>query len=408
MDYTLRPVVEEEWPAYVRAVGAAFGDHPDDEDAASWRAETEIDRTLAAFDGDQIVGNAGAFSLELTVPGDQTLRMAGVTAVGVRSTHRRKGVLTNMMRAQLDDVVERGEPLAGLYASESIIYGRFGYGLASSQIYVEIEPRYSAYRDDAIEGRLEMVDAAAAAKVFPEVHDRARRMQPGDINRRPAWWDSFFKDREKHRDGASARFYVVHETEPGQPDGFAAWRIKSDWTDGLPGSDLRVAEFVATTPGAHKALWRQILDVDLVRKVSAWKRPVDEPLRWLLRDPRRMMVKAQTDELWLRLLDIPACLAARRYPVEGKLVLDVTDTFRPDNSGRYVLEAGPDGAESRRTDEAADLSLEVADLGAIYLGGVPATDLARAGRIVEEKDGALLRADVMFAWDRAPYCGTMF
>ena len=408
MEYLLRPVVEEEWPAYVRAVEAAFGDHPDDEDITTWRSMAELDRTLAAFDGDQIIGNAGAFSQELTVPGDAALRMAGVTAVGVRSTHRRKGVLTNMMRAQLDDVVERGEPIAALYASESVIYGRFGYGLASLQNYVEIETHRSAFRDDSVEGRLEVVDATAAAKVFPQVHDRARSSIPGDVNRSDAWWARFFKDREKHREGASALFYVVHESAPGEPDGYAAWRIKQRWDDGLAGSELRLTELYATTPAAHKALWRQVLDVDLVGRVTAWKRPVDEPLRWWLADPRQLKVKAQTDELWLRLLDIPACLSARRYRVEGKVVLHVADAFRPDNSGRYALDAGPEGAECRRTDADPDLSLEVADLGAVYLGGVLPSTLARAGRVVEDTPGALMRADAMFGWDRAPYCGTMF
>ena len=409
MDYVLRPVVEEEWPLYCRAVEGAFGSQPDDEDIRGWRTVTELDRTLAAFEGDRIIGNAGAFSMELTVPGGATLPMAGVTAVGVRSTHRRKGVLTSMMRAQLDDVVERGEPIAGLYASESIIYGRFGYGLASLQNAIEIDTGRSAFRDDEIEGRLEMVDSVEAAKLFPEVHDRVRRSQPGDVTRSQGYWDVWFKDREKHREGASARFYLVHESAPGQPDGFAAWRIKSDWSDGaLPASTLALQELMATNPAALKALWRQVLDVDLIRYVKAWKRPVDEPLRWWLRDPRQLKLKAQTDELWLRLLDTPRCLAARRYATDGKLVIGVTDRFRPDNDGRYLLDAGPDGAECRRTDDEPDLSLEVADLGSLYLGTVTATALARAGRVAEETDGALLRADALFASDRAPFCATNF
>jgi predicted acetyltransferase len=407
MNYELRPVTEEEWPAYVRSVEAAFGSHPDDDDVASWRAVAEIDRTLAAFEGDRIIGNAGAFSLELSLPGDRTIPMAGVTAVGVRSTHRRKGVLTSMMRAQLDDVRERGEPIAGLYASESIIYGRFGYGLASLQVGIEIETAHSAFRDPLPDGRLDIVDKEAAAKVLPGIHDRARRQQPGDINRVPAWWDNFFKDKEKEREGASARFYVVHESEPGEADGYVAYRIKGDWPSGLPGATLRIQDWAATSEAAYVNLWRQLLDVDLVAKVAAWKRPVDEPLRWLLADPRRLQTKALTDELWLRPVDVAACLAARGYPTEGRLVLEVVDTFL-DTSSRVALDAGPTGATCTATDASADLTLGVAELGAIYLGGTLASNLARAARIDEHAPGALRRADVLFSSDRAPYCRTMF
>src|SRR4051794_17913737 len=159
MQYDLRPVTEDEFPAFARSVEAAFGSQPTDDDLPDFRSLTELDRTLAAFEGDRIIGNAGAFSLEVTVPGGASLPMAGVTVVGVRSTHRRKGVLTAMMRAQLEDVRERGEPMAGLYASESVIYGRFGYGIASSQVQVVIETDRAEYRAPLPDGRLDIVDA---------------------------------------------------------------------------------------------------------------------------------------------------------------------------------------------------------------------------------------------------------
>jgi predicted acetyltransferase len=406
-DYELRPVTEEEWPDYVRSVEAAFGTHPDEADYAEWRAVAELDRTLCAFEGDRIIGNAGAFSLELTVPGDRVVPMAGVTAVGVRSTHRRKGVLSSMMRAQLGDVRERGEPIAGLYASESVIYGRFGYGIASSQVGIEIETSRSAFREPLPGGRLDIVDKESAAKVLPGIHDRARRHAPGDVNRVPAWWDNFFKDKEKDREGASARFYVVHESQPGEADGYMAYRIKGAWPGGLPGAGLIIQDWAANSDAAYANLWRQILDVDLVATVSAWKRPIDEPLRWLLADPRRLRVTALTDELWLRPVDPAACLAARAYPVEGRLVLEVVDSFLGGTS-RVALEAGPDGATCAATDASADLTLGVAELGSLYLGGTLASNLARAGRVDEHTAGALRRADVLFSNDRAPYCRTMF
>jgi predicted acetyltransferase len=408
MQYDLRPVTEEEWPDYVRSVEAGFGTHPSEDDYAEWRSVAELDRTLAAFEGDRIIGNAGAFSLELTVPGNQQIRMAGVTAVGVRSTHRRKGVLTAMMRTQLEDVRERGEPMAGLYASESIIYGRYGYGIASSQVQVVIDTGKSAYRSPLPDGRLDILDVEGAAKVLPDIHARCFRQTPGDVSRSPAWWDLFFKDKEKDRQGGSARFYVVHESEAGQPDGYVAYRVKGDWPGGLPGATIVIQDMAWTSAAAYANLWRQVLDVDLVVKVDSWKRPVDEPLRWLLADPRRMQVKALTDELWLRPVDVPACLVARRYRTEGLLVLEVVEDFLGTSAGRFALEAGPDGATCTPTTESADLTLGVAELGSLYLGGVTASTLARAGRVDEHSTGALRRADILLSTDQAPYCRTMF
>lgn len=408
MDYQLRPVTEDEWPAFVRAVQAAFGGHPTDEEYDEWRPVFELDRTLCAFEDDRIVGNAGAYSLELTVPGNATVKMAGVTTVGVRSTHRRKGILTAMMRSQLEDVRERGEPLAGLYASESVIYGRFGYGLASSQMGLEIETDHSAFRAPLPDGNVDIIDADAATKVLPDIHDRARRQTPGDIDRSAAWWTQYFKDKEKERGGASARFYVVHESEAGQPDGYWAYRVKGDWPHGLPGATLTIDDWAVTSDAAYANLWRQILDVDLVAKVSSWKRPVDEPLRFLLADARRMRVTAMTEELWLRPVDVPACLTARAYRTDGRLVLEVVDDFMGFSAGRFALDVTVDGATCTTTDESADLTLGVAELGAIYLGGTNATVLAGAARIDEHTAGALDRADVLFSTPRAPYCRTNF
>jgi predicted acetyltransferase len=408
MQYDLRPVTEEEWPAYVRAVEMAFGTSPADDDVVEWRTVTELDRTLAAFEGDRIIGNAGAFSLELTVPGDNVIKMAGVTAVGVRSTHRRKGVLTSMMRAQLEDVRERGEPIAGLYASESIIYGRFGYGIASSQVQVVIDTDRAEYRAPLPDGRLDILDAEAAAKVLPEIHDRTRRQTPGDVTRSSGWWDLYFKDKEKDRQGASARFYVVHESQPGEADGYVAYRVKGDWPGGLPGATIAIQDMAWSSDAAYANLWRQVLDVDLVAKVDSWKRPVDEPLRWLLADPRRMQVRALTDELWLRPIDVPACLTTRQYLTTDRIVIEVVDDFLGSTAGRYVLDASPDGAACGTTDETVDLTLGVAELGSLYLGGVTASTLARAARVDEHTAGALTRADALFASNRAPYCRTMF
>src|SRR5207249_11070982 len=221
MDLEIRPVTADEFPSYSRACEAAFGEIPTDEDTEDWRRQTELDRTLAAFDGGEVVATAGAFSLELTLPGLACVPAAGVTAVSVRTTHRRRGILRRLMTRQLDDVAARGESIAILTASESIIYGRFGYGPASQLNGITIDKDRSAYASPpADSGRLRAVDLQTAAKVLPEVHDRARRRQPGDVSRTGTWWDVTLADRESRRGGRSGLFCVVHEDGAGQADGY--------------------------------------------------------------------------------------------------------------------------------------------------------------------------------------------
>lgn len=410
MELLIRPIAEEEFPLWGRSVSRAFGDpRPSEGDMEDWSAITEFDRTVAVFDGDDIVGNAGAFTVEVTLPGLEQARAAAVTAVGVAATHRRRGVLTNMMRHQLDDVRERGEAIAMLWASESIIYGRFGYGLGSLQNALEIETRYAAFRGPLADtGRVRLIEPDEAAKVIPDVHERARRLRPGDMDRPQVWWDHWFKDKEKERHGAGARFYLVHETEPGSADGFAAYNVKGNWEGGLPGASLQVHELSTLSDTAYAALWRTMLDTDLVKTVAVWQRPLDEPLRHLLADARRLQTKAVNDNMWVRLVDVPAALAARRYASPGRLVLEVQDPFCPWNDGRYALEGGPDGASCNATSDAPDLVLSSTELSALYLGGNRASTLARAGRIDEERAGALDTADLMFLGSIAPFCSRDF
>lgn len=409
MNIEIRPIVSDEFVELSRVDGAAFGYVPSDEDIEHSRTTFEFDRSLAAFDNGHIVAAAGAFSFDLTLPGLTTTPAAGVSYVGVLPTHRRRGLLRALMRRQLDDVRARGEALAILTASESVIYGRFGYGLATQSATLEIDPRYGAFRrplDDA--GTMALVDKEAAGNVLPGVYDRVRRGQPGMLTRSDTWWTDWLRDPENWRDGMSARFYVTHTSASGQADGYTTYRIKEEWTNGLPSSPLVVGEVIAATPETYAALWRYLLDVDLIGTVRTRDSSPDEPLRWLLADPRRLRTTRLSDFLWLRVLDVPAALSARRYSLEGVLTFELIDSFCPDNAGRYRLEGGPDGATCRRSDAEPDLTLDVADLGAIYLGGVRPTTLAHAGRIEERVPGALTRADALFAAETIPWCGTGF
>ena len=232
------------------------------------------------------------------------------------------------------------------------------------------------------------------------------------MNRPRNWWEIDLRDPHKTMDGFSARFYAAYVGDDGALEGVAAYRVKQEWQHGIAQGTLQLNQLVAITPAAYAALWRHCCDVDLVRTVRAFGLALDEPLRWLLADPRQMRVTTLMDDLWVRLLDIPAALAARRYAATGRLVLEVRDAFCPENAGRYIVDGGPDGGDCRRVangkGEKPDLALDVADLGAAYLGGVRFTTLAQAGRVQEQRPGALARADALFASERAPYCGVAF
>jgi predicted acetyltransferase len=386
-----------------RAFGAAL---PTDEELTLSREITEFDRTLAFFDGTNMVATAGIFSYEMTVPGG-ALPCGGVTRVSVLSTHRRRGLLTAMMRRQLDDMRERGEPLAALYASEAPIYGRFGYGLATYQAAVEIERRHTAFaRKVSDSGRLSMVDPPAAIGAFTRVWEQARHNQAGMLGLDERWIGNALADPDLAREGASPQYRVLHQTD-GNPSGFAIYRIKLEWDASGPNGTLRLGMLIATTADAYAALWRHVLDVDLMARVSAEMRPVDEPLRFLLADSRQPKTRIE-DGLWLRLVDVAAALAGRRYAVEGRLGLRVRDAFSRWNDGLYELVGGPAGAQCKSNTGTLDLELEAADLAAVYLGGNRFRALFEAGRVEELRPGAVARADAMFATDRAPWCPSHF
>jgi predicted acetyltransferase len=386
-----------------RAFGGTL---PTDEELAASRTVTEFDRTLALFDGSEIVATAGIFSYEMTVPGG-ALPCGGVTRVSVMSTHRRRGFLTAMMRRQLNDMHERGEPLAALYASEARIYGRFGYGLATYQTALEVTRAHGAFGRPATgAGQVSIVDVPKAVAGFGEVWDDARADQPGMLRLDERWIQLHLADLEANRNGASPHYRVLYEAG-GKPSGFAIYRIKMEWDAEGPKGELRVEMLVAATGEAYAALWRHLLDVDLIARVSAEMRPVEEPLRFLLADSRQPKTRIE-DGLWLRLVDVAAALRGRRYAMEGRLVLDVRDEFCPWNIGHYELVGGPAGAECKLVTADADLALDAADLGAVYLGGNRFSTLAAAGRVEEKRPGTIARADAMFASSRAPWCPSHF
>ena len=411
--YTLRPISPDEFEPFHALTSLAFGEDVEEGALAYERALFEFERSIAAFAGDELAGTAGAYTFELTVPGRVAVPAAGVTWVGVKPTHRRRGILRTMMVHQLDDIAARGEPVAVLTASEAAIYGRFGYGVATYKATVDVPTRGTEFRPEpATGGTIQLVDKAEAAKLLPVIDADCRWNRPGFLLRPDRWWEPYLSDPKDFRDGATARYYAVHFAADGTADGYAAYRIKDTWDDRstTPGNTVRAPEMRATDPEVEAALCRYLLDIDLIGTLCLGRRPLDDPLRFRLASENRYVTRDVTDWLWVRLVDIPAALSARRYGAEGSLRLGVHDPFRPANTGAYRLDGGPEGATCVRSGPDpgdADIVLGVDALGSAYLGGVSFTVLAGAGRVTATP-AALERADAMFGSTPLPFCDLPF
>ncbi|HUZ22364.1 MAG TPA: GNAT family N-acetyltransferase [Streptosporangiaceae bacterium] len=417
--YPMRPITSDEFDAFSEVPAQAF--HNTDWSAAASEQERlvfEFDRSIAAFDGDAIVGTAGAYSFQLTVPGG-VADAAGISFVSVLPSHRRRGILSAMMRHQLADVVSRGEAIAALFASESGIYGRYGYGCASGQLRLTIRRGEGALSPaaagltgpDRRSVRLCIATPGDLRTELARVYDAAASRRPGMMARDERWWQSVLADPESGRRGITPLKCLLAADDSG-PRGYALYQTKPDWgADGLPGGGLSVRELFAADATATAALWSDLLTRDLIGEVVARQRPVDDPLLDMLADRRRARAYL-TDGLWIRLTDVPAALCQRRYSCAADVVIEVTDDLLPANAGRWRLQCpGPaDGgtASCERTAAAADLALPVAALGAGYLGGTRLGALAAAGLIIERKDGALARLSAAMYSDPAPWCPLVF
>ncbi|MGP3691229.1 GNAT family N-acetyltransferase [Streptomyces sp. IBSNAI002] len=395
------PSWEPEPPAWHSGLGMAprFDEPATGEDLAKAAAGLrDVDRTRAAFVDGRLVGTSQTLSLEVTVPGTGPVPMGGLTAVGVLPTHRRRGLLRDMMRALLDDCHERGEALATLSAAEGSIYGRYGFGPATYQARWELDITQARrpYRHEQ-QGRIELVDARTANAVWPRLHDQVRQSRVGEVSAYHGLWDE-----RAARTGAWQ--YLLRYDDTGTVDGAAVYRIP--WSpDPSTAGTVEVDWLEAATTAAYTDLWAFLTSLDLTRRVVAGKRPVDEVLRWQLADPRALRITRQSDDLWVRLIDVPAALANRTYPVQGSLIVEVTDPFCPWNQGLWHLEGGPEGAHCQRAPRgaSADLSLSSTTLGSIYLGGTPLGPLAAAGLVDEHTSGTLERATAMLTQPQAPH-----
>jgi predicted acetyltransferase len=406
----LRPITDEEWPAFTRAMFDTFGEEPPASYLEAAPSVAELPRTLALWDGERVVTTAGVYSRELSVPG-AVVPCAGITWVSVAPTHRRQGVLTAVMRRQLTELHEQErEPVAALWASESSIYGRFGYAPATWRGALSGEVSRLRLRPDADlgTGRVDRVGVEDYRAAAVGLHDRLRRTAPGNMARDDRWWDRQLRDDADQRRGASARRYLLHTEADGTVTGYAAFRVRAHWSDdGLPDGTVVVEELRSDRPAAHAALWRFLLSLDLVRTVKAPGASPDEPLRHLLADPRALRSQPW-DALWVRLVDVGRARAARRYPAVVELVIEVRDPFCPWNDGRWWLRGHPAGAWCARTDADPDLVVDVEALAAAYLGGVSLATLQAAGRVTEVSPGAVVQASTAFRWPVTPWCPDEF
>ncbi len=409
----IRAPREEEFHEIVSLANIAFGEEATEQDESAFRRAFPFDRALCAFDAGRLVGSLAVLSLELTLPGRTALPAGGATWGATLPTHRRRGILRSLFAAQLNDMRDRGDPLSVLMASEATLYRRYGYGPASSIMSFSIDRAYARLaveRGDNRPERIVLATGVEAAGMLAGVYETLRLGQPGAVSRPPGWWASYLWDPLMEREGYTGMYHAVHMDRDGVPDGYVTYRIREEWAASTPKGDVQVIELIAGDAAVYRALWEFVLGTDLCQTASCWRARVDEPLRWLLADPRRLEVNALADDLYVRLLDIPRALAAREYSIAGELVLEISEPFPVARTGRFRLSTGGigAGAECRPTDRVPDLVLDVDALGAAYLGGVSFTTLAAAGRIAGVDRRVLATADAMFSTGIAPYCATMF
>lgn len=359
----------------------------------------------AAYDN-EMIGTAGAFDFDVIVPGGE-IKAAGITMVGVLPTHRRRGALTGLMRAQLEDVHRYKRPIAMLFASEAAIYPRFGYGLASLQLELRAERKLVTWRNPAPAASFRLLDHAAALETLPPIYERAR-IRPGMPARSERWWDLHrLLDDERERRGDGPLYRVLASDEKGHHIGYALYRPKLRWDEGVTAGRLEVVEAIADTPAGEEAVWRYLFGVDLIAEVHTYFQPIDSALLLLVGEPARLHPVVH-DALWVRVVDVEAALRERGYAASGRIVIEVSDPLCPWNNGRWVLDTDGSNPLVERTDDPPELRAGIEALGSAYLGGFGFSDLVRAGRIEQVGAGAAARADTMFRTDSAPWCPEIF
>jgi predicted acetyltransferase len=418
MGLEIRTLDESDVAEWTRALFTGFHRSPKAgaDEVALRRTDYELDRTRGAFDGDRCVATFRSMPRDLTVPGGGSVSASAVTNVSVTGTHRRRGLATRLMAADLAAAKERGDAVSILVAAEYPIYGRYGFGPATWVTDWDIDvPRAALDKryagPDPAEGTVELAGGAEVRAVGPALHERVRVRTPGAISRKSAWWDVATGVNVFPSSGYNEPFFAVYRNASGEADGLASYRVNDPhWPGKLPSGDAQVVSLIAATPAAEAGLWRFLLSLDWVVRLNSGHRPPDDILPLLLGDPRAARTETNADYMWLRVLDVPAALSARSYaPLAAGLVLDVRDGAGL-AGGTFRLETAP-GAAPRCTpapSAAPDLTLDVATLGTLYLGDESALRLNALGQLAEHRPGAATTADHLFRTPRRPWCPEMF
>jgi predicted acetyltransferase len=406
MDLSLRSVSRAEFKYFLSTCEAAFGFEAKDEFVDRIGRVLLPERTIAAFEGETMIGTAADWEFTLTVPGGK-LPTAGVTLVGVLPSHRRRGVLTEMMGRQLQTVHDRGEPLAALWASEGNIYQRFGYGIATMYSKIDLDRDRAVFRDRSPSiGRIRILDRDKALDVLASVYDRVCDATPGMFERSPAWWEaSTLHDSEDDRAGGGPLFQAVWELD-GRPEAYALYRIHHEW-DTAPTGHVFVREALGTSPLATREIWRFLIGIDLVASIRAIAQPATHPLLFLLAEPRRLRARL-SDALMIRIVDVKSALEARTYASDGTLTFELSDPQFAHNDGRWQISVESSTATVKRTTADPDIVLGIGDLAAVYLGGFSFHQLLLGGSVRATRPGALWEADSMFRTPIEPWCPEIF
>ncbi|NGO07903.1 GNAT family N-acetyltransferase [Streptomyces sp. HC44] len=413
-DMDVRPITEAELPDWTRALNTGFLRPPavSEAEVADRSTYTVPERTLGAFDGGRCVATFRSFAQELTAVGGTVVPADAISNVTVTPTHRRRGLLTRMMARDLAAAKERGDVVATLIAAEYQIYGRYGFGPATTATEWTIDvprtgldPRWAGPDDG---GRIDLVDGEDVRKIGPELHERLRRVQAGVVDRDERWWQAATGALTLDREKWTELFYAAYRNAHGEVEGLLTYTVDDHWGDAKqPLNTATVKDMIAVSPAAERALWRYLCSVDWVATVKTGWRAPDDLVPHLLPDPRAARITTQADWLWVRILDVVRALEARTYAASGTLVLEVTDSDGL-STGRYRLDASPDGASCVRTTDAAELTLDAGELAALWLGDESAVRLAALGRVAESRAGAATAADALLRTSRRPWCPDVF
>jgi predicted acetyltransferase len=410
MSVEIRTCPPDRFPELLKTAEIVFGEDVSDELVERVRKVSDPARFVCALDNDRFVATGGVFSVNLSVPGGD-LPVGGVTWITVLPSHRRRGILRGMMRLIVDDCHARNEPLAMLWASEGAIYHRFGYGLASFCVYFEAETATARFaREWPVEGSCRLLRVGEGLGLVTPVYEAVRAQRAGFLSRTPDWWVGQLPLADKDARGGEARRLVVYETDQG-PEAYAVYKTKSEWGPRGANGTVLVEEAIGSTERGTREIWRYLFNLDLTRTLKAWRLPTDHPIPLLSAEPRRLGM-GLGDGLWLRIVDVKGALEGRTYGLDGRaggqVVFDLSDDYCPWNAGRWALEVSDGRARVTPATTQADLALDANDIGSMFLGGVSAASLARAGRVVELRSGQLAAADALFRTALQPWCPQEF